>query len=409
MKRQLALTLGLAAAALSVLARPAAAQPAVEARLGVALDALEPVAFESETRGTIEGSFAPELGFASQRGRVYYQLEGGSFNTPGDWSFLNHALGGSYRVDLGSAEKARLFVGGSGSWRRNGDAWSEADYDALAAFVNLELRPRSGVTLRTGYRLADRSFAQLTELDQLEQDAFASLNLNLQSRTTLIAESHFGWKSYQGEALHQDLPAAAPTSPGPSSGSGDGWNGAGMGPGVRATLPLSLPTGTASARARQWNALLRVAQGLGDRTGAWVQGFARRTGGRVPPALVATPAGLFDDGVYDDPFASDLVALSGGVKQVFAGGAELQASGSWQSKDFTAVVALDATGLPLAGDPLREDRITRAGVSLSLPVPAPDTFSLALALEYGFTRSRSNDAFYDYRSHALGIALTLSR
>jgi len=129
----------------------------------------------------------------------------------------------------------------------------------------------------------------------------------------------------------------------------------------------------------------------------------------APQELEHDPAGLFDDGVYDDPFASDLVALSGGVKQVFAGGAELQASGSWQSKDFTAVAALDATGLPLAGDPLREDRITRAGVSLSLPVPAPDTFSLALALEYGFTRSRSNDAFYDYRSHAFGIALTLSR
>jgi hypothetical protein len=30
-------------------------------------------------------------------------------------------------------------------------------------------------------------------------------------------------------------------------------------------------------------------------------------------------------------------------------------------------------------------------------------------LAYGFTRSRSNDAFYDYRDHAVGLALTLSR
>jgi hypothetical protein len=152
-----------------------------------------------------------------------------------------------------------------------------------------------------------------------------------------------------------------------------------------------------------------VAQGLGERTGAWAEGYARRTSGQVPPAIVTTPAGFFDDGVYDDPFASDLGALSGGVKHVFAGGAELQASGSWQKKNFTSVVALDATGLPLAGDPLREDRITRGGVSLSLPVAAPGAFSLALALEYGFTRSRSNDAFYDYRSHAAGLALRLSR
>ena len=134
----------------------------MDARLAVALDALRPSAFERETRGTIEGSLTPELTFASQRGRVYYEFEGGSFNTPGDWSFISHAIGASYRVDLKEAEKARLFAGGTGSWRRNGDAWSEANYDALTAFVNFELRPREGLTLWTGYRLADRSFDQLS-------------------------------------------------------------------------------------------------------------------------------------------------------------------------------------------------------------------------------------------------------
>jgi hypothetical protein len=351
----------------------------------------------------------PEFGFASERGRLYYEFEGGSFNTPGDWSFLSHALGASYRVDLKDAEKARLFAGGSGSWRRNGDAWLEADYDALAAFVNFELRPRPGLTLWTGYRLADRSFAEFTELDQFEQDTFVSLNLNLPSRTTLIAESHFGWKSYQGAPLYESVTPPVPSTSVASSGSTRGRGGAGMGPSMRVTLPYSVPTGRASEHARQWNAMLRVAQGLGERTGAWAQGFVRRTGGDVPPGIVATPAGFFDDGVYDDPFASDLGALSVGAKQVFAGGAELQALGSWQQKDFTAVVALDATGSTLEGGALREDRITRVGVSLALPMPAPGAFSLGLALEYAFTRSLSNDAYYDYRSHAVGLALTVSR
>ena len=409
MSRSLTLILGLASATLSALAQPANAQPAVDARLAVARDALNPSAFESESRGTIEGSVVPELGFASQRGRVYYEFEGGSFNTPGDWSFLSHALGASYHVDLADAEKARLFAGGSGSWRRNGDAWAKADYDALAAFVNFELRPRAGLTLWTGYRLADRSFAELTELDQFEQDTFVSLNLNLRSRTTLIAESHFGWKSYQGEMLYQSVPAPVPPSTGAPSSSGQGRNGAGMGPSVRAAMPLSVSTGTSGEHARQLNAMLRVAQGLGERTGAWAQGFVRRTGGDVPPAIVATPAGFFDDGVYDDPFASDLGAFSVRAKHVFAGGAALQGSGAWQKKDFTAVVALDATGQPLEGGALREDRITRAGVSLSVPMPSPGAFSLALALEYGFTRSLSNDAYYDYRSHAVGLALKVSR
>lgn len=401
------LMFGLISVALSALAQSANAQPAVDARLAVALDALRPSAFERETRGTIEGSLTPELTFASQRGRVYYEFEGGSFNTPGDWSFISHAIGASYRVDLKEAEKARLFAGGTGSWRRNGDAWSEANYDALAAFVNFELRPREGLTLWTGYRLADRSFDQLRELDQFEQDTFFSLNLNLRSRTTLIAESHFGWKSYQGETRYESVTPTAPSSP--SSTSGRGRGGVGMGPSVRVTLPSSVSTGTTGENARQWNTMVRVAQGLGQRTGAWAQGFVRRISGDVPPGLLATPAGFFDDGVYDDPFASDMGALSLGAKHVFAGGAELQAQGSWQKKDFDAVVALDATGLALEGGALREDRITRGGLSLALPMPAPGAFSLGLALEYNFTRSRSNDAYYDYRSHAVGLALTVRR
>jgi hypothetical protein len=401
------LMFGLISVALSAVAQSANAQPAVDARLAVALDALRPSAFERETRGTIEGSLTPELTFASQRGRVYYEFEGGSFNTPGDWSFISHAIGASYRVDLKEAEKARLFAGGTGSWRRNGDAWSEANYDALTAFVNFELRPREGLTLWTGYRLADRSFDQLRELDQFEQDTFFSLNLNLRSRTTLIAESHFGWKSYQGETRYESVTPTAPSSP--SSTSGRGRGGVGMGPSVRVTLPSSVSTGTTGENARQWNTMVRVAQGLGQRTGAWAQGFVRRISGDVPPGLLATPAGFFDDGVYDDPFASDMGALSLGAKHVFAGGAELQAQGSWQKKDFDAVVALDATGLALEGGALREDRITRGGLSLALPMPAPGAFSLGLALEYNFTRSRSNDAYYDYRSHAVGLALTVRR
>ena len=56
-----------------------------------------------------------------------------------------------------------------------------------------------------------------------------------------------------------------------------------MGRGVRTSLAGFAHPGAAGEDARQWNALLRVAQGLGERTGAWVQGFLRRTGGRVLP------------------------------------------------------------------------------------------------------------------------------
>jgi hypothetical protein len=399
------------------------AQGGVDARLGVAIDALRPGAFASQTRGTFDGTLAPELRFSSERGRLYYTLDGGSYNTPGDWSFVSHGLGASYRADLAGKDKARLHLGGSATLRRNGEAWSYADYDGLTAFANLELRPKEGTTVRTGYRLADRTFDELTDLNQFEQDAFASVNLNFQSRTTLIAEAHFGWKSYEGEAVFVAVPQpAAPGSVNPGSGQGSsggqgqgsggqGTHGSGALTGPRETTSLLVPVGTTAERARQWNLLLRIAQGLGDRTGLYAQGFVRRTGGRVPPALVTTPAGFFDDGVYDDPFASDLGALSTGIRHAFASGADAHAFGSWQAKDYTSTVALDATGQPRPGDPLRSDRITRGGAGLSLPLLPKRTngFSLAVGLDYAFTQSRSNDAFYDYQDHAVGVTLTLSR
>jgi hypothetical protein len=306
-------------------------------------------------------------------------------------------------MDLGSARKARLFTGGTASWRRNGGAWSDADYDAWGAFANAEWRPRIGVALRAGYRLADRSFAQLTELDQLEQDAFASANVNLPSRTTLILESHFGWKSYAGAA-----PEVTPdvTSPPPATG------GRGRGSGAhRAAVPSLVPAPASGGGedAQQWNVLAHVAQGLAERTGAWARCFLRRTGGRVPPAIVVTPVGLFDDGVYDDPFASDLTALSAGAKHILAGGTTLRISGAWQRKDFTAVPALDADGSTLAGAPFRQDRVSQLSAGLALPAAEAHGFSMLLEIDYAFTRSRSNDVFHDYRDHVVGLTMTVHR
>jgi hypothetical protein len=182
-----------------------------------------------------------------------------------------------------------------------------------------------------------------------------------------------------------------------------------MGFGTRLARPALPAAGDAARQARQWNGLIRVAQGLGDQTGVWIQGFVRRTAGRLAPAIVDTPAGLFDDGVYDDPYASELAAIAVGARHILAGGAELQASGFRQDKDFKAAVALDAAGRPLAGDPLRVDRITRGTLGATIPLAGPNAFALAVTLEYGFTRSRSNDAFYDYSDHAIGLALTLRR
>jgi hypothetical protein len=153
----------------------------------------------------------------------------------------------------------------------------------------------------------------------------------------------------------------------------------------------------------------RVAQSLTDRTGAHAQAMARWTFGAVPPVLVTTPAGFFEDGVYDDPFASDGVFLQAGVKHSFANGAEIDATGWWADKRYTSVTALDLTGLPQPGAPLRADTVTLAGVTWSQPLFPSRTGAIGLTadLGYRYTHHQSNDAFYNYTSHALVMAFTV--
>jgi hypothetical protein len=382
----------------------AQAQPAVDATLGFGLEALRPAGEAADARATLSGRIAPEVLFAAGRGRVGYALDGGSYSTPGDWSFLAQRLETSLRFDAGSS---KLYLGAKGVLRRNGDAWADADYDAIGGFARLELRPTSGLTLRAGVGGDRRAFPDLQALDQTELSGFASAKLSLETRTTLIAEAQLGGKSYAGETLA--LPTEGATQPA-AGGQGGGRRGAGMGPSVRVTPEASFVATSASTRARQWGFLARVAQGLGERTGLSVEYQQRDVSGRVPPALVATPAGFFDDGVYDDPYASASKGLGLLIRHAFASGARAEVFGDWERRRYPGFPPLDLGGEPIPGE-LRTDKIVRAGALAELPL-LPDrtgAFGVSLEVAYSYVRQSSNDAFYNYRSHAGSLLLRVAR
>jgi hypothetical protein len=395
----------------------AGAQPVFDLSLGSSLQSLSSTSLGArETQSSFAGGGTLGFDFLAARGYAGYGLESGAYASPGDWSYRLHRFDSRYRLDLSPTTK--LHAGAAVALRRNGTAWQEVDYDAVGGFVNLEKRTGAGLTLRAGYRIDRRTFDALAPLDQTEHGLFASLLANLPSRTTLIAEARAGVKGYRGEPFETrtadpvpEARAQADTSAPQGQGSGRGAGGpgdGGMGPSSRPALPgLSPATGN---RARQLTLLARVAQSLGERTGLSLQATWRGTGGSVPPAVVTTPAGFFDDGVYDDPFASDLAAVQLRLKHLRPGGAVLQAGARRFVQSYAAAVALGADGLPLPAGALREDRVWRADVSAELPLLRSRTgaFDVALELGYAYTLSRSNDAFYDYRNHAGGVALSLA-
>jgi hypothetical protein len=393
----------LAVVPLLALPRSSAAQFSVEATVVPAFESLSPEGSTKQSRGTIDGGLDAEALFASERGRAFYALDAGTYATPGDWSFLQHDAGLTWR--LGETTEPHAFLGVSGTLRRNGEAWGAADYDALGAKANLVWGLRPGLTLRAGVRADARRFDELPALDQVEGSGFASVLANLPSRTTLIGEVFLGGKSYAGEAML--VPGArAEAEPGSQMGAGRGRGPGGMGPGLRPAGATAVTAGDDDAGQLTW--LVRAAQSLGPRTGLSLQYTRRSVFGSVPPVVVTTPALFFEDGVYDDPYASDASAVRALLKHVFGGGAEAAIEAYWLDKNFVATVALDETGEPRADGALRADTVWQASVTASVPVLGSRTGAVSLAIELGwqYTHHRSNDAFYRYDAHSVRVGLS---
>jgi hypothetical protein len=263
----------------------------------------------------------------------------------------------------------RVRAGASGWWRTNGDSWGAAGYAGLRGFLDLEWHPSATTTVHSGYQFDTRRFDELSELNQREHTVFGSVLTNIQAtRTTLVGEMTSGVKTYD----------AAPDSGG--------------------------------LTARQVTLLGRVAQNVTDTTGISLQYVQRFAFGRVPPALVLTPPLFFDDGVYDDSFASDARTWRVGATRVLGSAGSIDVAVSGARKDYRDFPALDLDGIPVAGGGYRLDTIQRAGITWTLPVLRGRTgpVGVELNLGYGFTDHQSTDLFYNYTSHALALGMTLA-
>jgi hypothetical protein len=405
-----------AAVVLSTLASGQAfAQPSITVSFGRALNALNSTdIMASDGPQTMGGSIDAEQRLASERLRLFYTLDAGDFATAGDWRYYQNEFGATWQLRKAATTGPSVFTGASGTWRSNGTSWAAADYRALGVFLNGEWTPRETRTIRAGYRADIRAFPDMPELDQVEHVGFGSFLVNLPSRTTLIAEVRPGAKRY--DVLEPASLATESTTVIPGTGSQSGFSrGRGVGAQWQASgrvmsSAMYSATGSVGGTAGQVTVLGRIAQSLADRTGVTLQYTQRTSFGALPTAVVTTPALFFDDGVYDDPFASNARATSGSIKQAFQNGMTLEGVGAYTQKDYRGTAALGLDGLPLAGGELRADRIWRAGVAWKLRVLREWTgpVGVHLVLDYQFTRQQSNDAYYNYSSHGLGLGLSMS-
>jgi hypothetical protein len=422
--------LALPALLLVVTAALANAQPVVNLSVGQALDAWSAAGDDSsEHRTALAASI--EQAFADARGRVWAGSELFTYSSPGDWTSLQAAGGGSWKFVL-SKDRAALYAGGSGLVRRNGDAWTAANVTAGNAFANIAWTPRATASLRAGYGLDARRFDDLASLDHVQHTAFVSGLVNLPSRTTLIGEVTLGAKRYQGvdEAAVVVSGGLLPaTAGGIQAGAGNGMT-TGIGIGAGGTTgngasgsqgfggSTSVPThlsalGVVSGpvTARLFTAYGRVAQSLAMRTSLALDVMHRATFGGVPPAVITTPVELFEDGLYDDPFASDATDARLTFKHIFANRIDVQVMGARLDKPFRMTPAYADDGYFRLDGAMRHDRVSRLQVATSLPVAPSRTgdWTVSLVVRGDYVKHDSNDAFAQYTSRAVTVGLAVGR
>ncbi len=421
--------LGTAVVAVFATAALATAQPKVDITVGQSLDAWTAQGGDSNERRAVLAA-AIDQAFADARGRVWASSDLFTYSTPGDWTSLQLASGGSWTLTL-SEDRSAIYVGGSGLLRRNGDAWTAANVTAGSAFANIAFTPRPTASVRAGYSVDVRRFDDIASLDHVQQNAFVSGLVNLPSRTTLVGEVTLGAKHYAGG----DGAGAIAAGSDPLAGRVDvGWTGAGtetpagngmgaggaMGNGQTGGAQSLRPSTTVGAHmagatgpvtARLVTVFGRVAQSLAMRTSVSLDVMHRATFGELPPAVITTPVELFEDGLYDDPFASDATDVRLTLKHIFANRVDVQLTGAYLDKPFRMTPAYADDGDYRPDGALRHDRVTRVQLATSIPVAAARTgaWDVALLVRADYVSHLSNDVYNQYTSRTLTVGATVGR
>jgi hypothetical protein len=368
-----------AVAVLACMPEPSAAQTSGEVTLEVPVQWFSATTEPTTTRRNAAGGFTIEHVVGDERGRVFYDMSMDAFGgSSGARTWLHN---GGATVVFGNRRRA-LETGGSLFWRANEGDWGDAGFSGVSATAIGYLQPRDDVSLIGSYGFYQRNFADQPALDQLEHFFSLRFLVNLPSRTTLVASSSLGRKTYDGgEVTFGETSDAGPPHARRRAGRG-----------------FFVPTnpwgevGEPAARTR-WSWFARVAQSLADRTGVWIEVERRNTSGDMPPAIVWTPPLFYDDGVYDDPYVFDLAAWRAGMTHVWAWELEMHVWLDYGKRDFAGLS--------------RSDRLLRAGIDGSLPVVRRAAAGLDLTASYQYVRDDSTEALESYRAHVVAAGVRI--
>jgi len=298
--------------------------------------------------------------------------------------FLNN-FGLAYVQAFGKKKTVKLYLGSSWFLRKNKIEYDYYDYNQFYTYANWQININK-TFLKAGYNFRYRSYAYLPDLTNAQHYLFLQLNHSFKTRTSIILESDYGYKAFNGIETYSTI----------STNRG------------RHITTQTVPDGTASPSMSHIILLGRVAQSITKKIGIFVQ-YRKQISLTDETDYINFDQYSQNDELFDEPFSYSSSGFSSKLTFLLSKSSKLQISGYYINKDYISERAFiseeDTEGL---GD-IRND--TKEGASLNLSKSFfPKTKqikSIKTFLNYSYMYNQSNSYWYNYNNNTISLGLSI--
>ncbi|UBM63497.1 hypothetical protein LA303_05890 [Candidatus Sulfidibacterium hydrothermale] len=300
--------------------------------------------------------------------------------------FLNN-LGAAYVHALGKDKHVKLYLGGNWFLRKNRTEYNYYDYNQIYMYNNWQIQINK-TFLKVGYNFRYRDYAYLTDLSNAQHYLFLQLNHSFQTRTSIIFETDFGYKSFKGVETYSVI--TVPT-----------------GRGGRHTTTSQTTSETVRPSMSHIIILARVAQSITKKIGIYVQ-YKRQISLTDKTDYINFDSYSQNDELFDEPFSYSSSGVSSKLTFIFPKAFKMEISGYYTKKNYISEKAYisedDTEGL---GD-IRED--TKQGmnmnISKSFSPKNKHIQSIKTFLNYNYIYNQSNSYWYNYDNSTISFGLS---
>jgi hypothetical protein len=278
--------------------------------------------------------------------------------------------------------------------RFNKNDFTIYNYYAGVAYLNHSAELAGFNVFISGNAILTR-YAELTDLDNIEMNGLLRINKGFETRTTFISGLGIYYKDYTQSYTIIDTVA--------NSSSGQMGEGMGSGSGSTGYYYTELEAPSVS----QWQAWIRVAQSIFERTGLSAQYQVRKSLTGSARFVSGPTLGYNEESeIFDDPLGYELQSFGSELTSILPGQVILKASYYQGQKDYIT------QGIYLSEDiydekVLRHDRYNTVTVNLRKVFPA-GSVNYEIRFWYQWYRNTSNSYWYNYQNHYSSISLGIN-